>query len=417
MNNLIASTAQQLALEGYTPHLGHPELPLIADPEWAKVRAMGTALWLDTGDIDEIKRLYTVEFGALTTNNTLLNAEVQKGTYDEFVGHAAKVLRAADSGISEQELILEVAFILNARHALRLVSLFDARVSVELHTDLAHDVERSIAYGRRYHAICPERFIIKIPFTAGGLLSARQLVRDGIPVNFTLGFSARQNYAIARFTQPAWVNVFMGRLGVFLIENKLGDGAHVGEKATLATQRALLDLRARGLSHSHLIGASMRLGEQVATLAGLDVYTMPPKVAAAYRKAPVEALSDHVQDDPEVTLAEGVSAEALNLASLWDITPQFIAAVDALLAQEEVGLTPDAIASHFAASGLGDFMPDWTRDELATIARDGKIPVHATWKDRLASGALGLDALMNISALCSFITDQTALDNRVRGLI
>lgn len=417
MNAVIAATSHALALEGFTPHFGTPEATIPADAEWAKVRAVGTELWLDTGDIDEIHRLYVAEFSALTTNNTLLNAEVQKGTYDDFVGHAARALRAAAPDITEQELVLEIAFILNAKHALRLVSLFDARVSVELHTDLAHDVARSIDYGRRYHAICPERFIVKVPFTAAGLLSARQLVLDGIPVNFTLGFSARQNYLIARFTQPDWVNVFMGRLGVFLIDHHLGSGEHVGEKATLATQRALLALRESGVSRSHLIGASMRLGEQVATLAGLDVYTMPPKVAAAYRKAPAEALSNHVADDPEVPLAAGMSAEALSLSSLWEIPAGFVACVDALLAMDASALSPEAISRHFADAGLGDFLPAWTGEELATITKDGKIPVYATWKEQLAAGTIGLDALMNISALCSFITDQTALDNRVRKFL
>lgn len=44
----------------------------------------------------------------------------------------------------------------------------------------------------------------------------------------------------------------------------------MGEKATLATQRVLLGLRAAGRSPSRLIGASLREGRQVATLAGLE---------------------------------------------------------------------------------------------------------------------------------------------------
>ena len=47
--------------------------------------------------------------------------------------------------------------------------------------------------------------------------------------------------------------------------------------------------------------------------------------------------------------------------------------------------------------------------------KDGKIPAYATWKDRLASGKVGLDALMNLSALYSFATDQKALDDRIRS--
>ena len=111
------------------------------------------------------------------------------------------------------------------------------------HTDLANDVAAAVDYGRRFYEICPERFIIKIPFTPAGLLATRHLAEMGIPVNHTLGFSARQNYLIARISQPAYVNVFLGRLNSFIVDNKLGDGSYVGEKATLASHKAVRQLR------------------------------------------------------------------------------------------------------------------------------------------------------------------------------
>ena len=114
--------------------------------------------------------------------------------------------------------MLELAFILNARHGLRLVEQFDAYVSVEEHTALANDVETAVEVARRYHEICPERFIVKIPFTPAGLLATRRLSDEGIAINHTLGFSARQKYVIARVGRPAYVNVFMGRLGSFVFE-------------------------------------------------------------------------------------------------------------------------------------------------------------------------------------------------------
>ena len=131
-----------------------------------------------------------------------------------------------------------MAFILNATHGLRLVERFDAHVSVEEHTDLAHDLEQSVEYARRYYAICPERFYVKIPFTPAGLLATRRVRQEGIPVNHTLGFSARQNYVITRLALPTFVNVFLGRLNSFIADNGLGSGDYVGEKATLASQQA-----------------------------------------------------------------------------------------------------------------------------------------------------------------------------------
>jgi len=43
--------------------------------------------------------------------------------------------------------------------------------------------------------------------------------------------------------------------------------------------------------------------------------------------------------------------------------------------------------------------------------------VYEKWKDRLVSGEIGLDALMNMSAFYSFATDQEALDGRIESLI
>jgi len=414
---MLEDTLHDLARKGFEESADSKRPTLMSDPEWRKVRETGTQLWLDTGDIDEAAKLFTAEFEALTTNNTLLNNEVQKGIYDDLVGEAAQVIRKVQPDISEADLVLEIAFLLNARHGLRLVERFGAKVSVELHTDLSHDVARSVAYGRRYHAISPKRFIVKVPLTPAGLISARILAGEGVPINFTLGFSARQNYVIARFTKPDYVNVFMGRLGVFLKENQLGSGDGIGEKATLATQRALLELRKTGESPSRLIGASMRLGEQVAALAGLDVYTMPPKVASQYREHPAASLSSRIQDDPDAPLAEGVEPTDFGAASLWAIPDGLKQAVDVLVAKDAASLTPEAIEDHFAQAGYGDLFPKWTASDIETVSKDGKIPVYATWKDRLQSGAVGFDALMNISALQSFVSDQKAFDDRVRSFL
>ena len=161
----------------------------------------------------------------------------------------------------------------------------------------------------------------------------------------------------------------------------------------------------------------MREGRQVATLAGLDVYTMPPKVAQAYRKSPVAEITSEVEKDPAVTFAEGVRLEDFNGATLWDVPGPFRECVDSLLKKNLDGLSPADLQTHFEQAGFGDFLPRWSDADLQTIKTDGKIPVYQTWKDKLSSGRLGLDALLNISGLCSFATDQKAFDDRVRSLL
>jgi len=388
---------------------GTPAVPAQPDADWAKLAA-GTQLWLDTGDLDEAGKLWNTSFAALTTNNTLLNKEIQKGIYDQLMAEAAGIL----TGLDPQTKVLEVAFILNAHHALRLVERFDAFVSVELHTDLSHDIARTVAYGKRYFAICPERFIVKVPLTPAGYLGARQLVQAGIPINFTLGFSARHNYLAALLTKPKYCNVFMGRLNSYVADNKLGSGENVGEKATLATQRELLQLRAAGQSETKLIGASIRTGAQIGDLAGLDIFTMPTKAAAEYRAKPLTEVVSRVSDDPSIPLAHGVTLKQFAGDTLWAVTPKFKDTVAALKTDH---LTPVALQDHFAHAGFPGFLPKWSKADIDTITHDGKIPVHAKWAKRLETGELGLDALMNAAALYSFVTDQTALDNRIRSVL
>ena len=61
------------------------------DPFWESLRNVGTELWLDTGDMDEAESNWSAEMSALTTNNTLLNNEIQKGIYDNFISEAKKI--------------------------------------------------------------------------------------------------------------------------------------------------------------------------------------------------------------------------------------------------------------------------------------------------------------------------------------
>jgi len=405
----------EFVLTGFTPHFGELGERFPDNPTWRRLAELGTELWLDTGSLEESAPLWNRRFSALTTNNTLLNREVQKGQYDGLIADAAKLL----AGLEPRQRILEIAFILNARHGLRLVSEYDAFVSVEEHTDLANNVRAAVDTARRYHAICPQRFIVKIPLTPAGLLATRVLAAEGVPVNHTLGFSARQNYAIARIGRPQYVNVFLGRLNSFVADNGLGDGTLVGERATLASQAAVRKLRqTRGLP-TWQIGASFRNGGQVRDLAGIDVMTMPPKVAREFLDlglAPAQ-IADKTAERYEPPLAGGVDPVAVRLDTLWEVDDALVACLDALDAENLDAFSPDDLVRFFADHGCGDVLVPWTDDQIATSAAEGKIPKLDNWREALASKAVGLDSLMNLAGLNSFRADQKAMDDRVAGVL
>ena len=413
----LSEKVRNFVRSGFLPHFEELRQTFPSRAIWRRLRELGSELWLDTGDMAEAERLWTQEFTALTTNNTLLNKEVQTGQYDELIASAGAML--APYGLSERRRMLEIGFILNARHALRLVERFDAYVSVEEHTDLAGNVEAAVEYARRYHAICPERFFVKIPFTPAGLLATRRLAAEGITVNHTLGFSARQNYVIARIGRPRFVNVFLGRLNSFVADNGLGDGTYVGERATLASQAAVRLARRKHGAPSRQIAASFRAGGQVRDLAGTDVMTMPPKVAGEFLDLNIapEALADRTGREYQPPLREGVDPKAVGLDTLWDIDEQLVGCLDALDRERLERFTPEDLVGFFAAHGCADVLVRWTNEQVATSRKEGKIPRLDNWREALAGGEIGLDALMNLAGLGSFAADQKAMDDRVKAVL
>ena len=386
----------------------------VSDAVWRQLRNTGTEIWLDTGDLDGAATLWRDEMSALTTNNTLLFKEVDKGIYDDLTRETIEIL---GSQLEPQTAVIELAFILNAHHGLRLVDRFGADVSVELHTDLANDVEATLHYARRYHAICPERFIVKVPLTPAGIMATRTLRDDGVRINMTLGFSARQNTVAAIYCRPDYLNVFLGRLNAYVQDNGLGNGELVGEKATLASQRALHTINARAGRPSTVrqIAASMRSADQVPAMAGVDVHTIPLPAASGVLESPPSEWSTRIDDDPTPGIdPEHIDGDA-RIGQLWNVEDDVVAFGDSL--DTNPPSTPLEVVERARSTGLEDLFPTFSDADLDSIASAGKIPDHAFWSDRIAKGEVAADSLLNAAGLAAFAKDQAALDDRIRGLM
>jgi transaldolase len=403
----IVKVTRELALEGYEG----PGTPVaLSHPALVKLRELGTELWIDTGDIEAARPLWRTEFTACTTNNTLANRVIQTGRMDEDIKHIVGELKSKLSNLDEQKLLYEMGFVVNCRIALSLVKELGCQVSVELHPDFAHQVELSVKYGKRYYEVCPEFFYIKVPLTPAGYVAARRLSDMGVPVNFTIGFSARQNHLAALLSRPAFSNVFLGRLNQVVMENGLGSGDYVGERATLAAQHAIQEIRNGGAgSGTRLIAASMRGGQQVFDLAGVDVMTIPPKAVGEFYESTAgpELLNSRLQTEYEAGLNEGV--ERANV--LWVVSDRFRKYASALAAVDPAELTPGMLVEKAGEAGI-NFLQRFSDEEIARITEKGKIPNLADWGEDVA-----LDDLMTESALQSFAKDQRALDDRIRSFL
>jgi len=385
-----------------------------SDSTMARFKETGTELWVDTGDLEKARSIWKSEFTALTTNNTLANQVVQTGVMDEVILKTISRLNEVASDLTEEERVTEVGFVINCRIALRLVRAFKTKVSIELHPSMSRNIERTLDYARRYYRVCPEYFIVKIPLTPEGYLSVRTLRKEGMPINFTLGFSARQNYLAARMSNPDFVNVFLGRLNQVVSENSVGGGDLVGEKVTLATQDALLRARKQYPEvATRLIGASIRSGEQVAFLAGLDVMTIPPSAMEEFLKMkhPVGTMSSNIGKDinPGIDFS---NPHGLRFQKLWEVPDAFVQFVDDLLASTTLDTMTGGEMESFCRERNVDLFYPFSPEELKKIFDLGKIPRLDEWSQEVA-----LDDLMTQSALQSFSKDQAALDDRIRSFL
>ena len=379
------------------------------DPFWEALRSTGTELWLDTGDMEEAEANWSAEMSALTTNNTLLNNEIQKGIYDVFISEAKHIV----SHLPVNERVKEIAFILNARHGLRLATKFRGMVSVELHTDTAHDIKAIEYYGKRYHELCPDQFIVKVPYTAEGLIGARKLKEAGVRINFTLEFSARQNVLVTSVARPDFTNVFLGRIGAFMIDNKLGDGNGAGEMAVISSQNWVAGLSAKNPWQTKLIAASLRNYNQLELLAGTDVFTMPPKVAAAGRKALSGKFVSRMHENYDVSMYS--SAEGAQIEKFWTVDDCVINLAERL--STNVPATGAELILIAKEEGCTDMFPSLSKEEKSFIASDGKIPVYSRWEKRIKEGTIAPDTLLNLAGLASFTSDQKMLDDRILSII
>lgn len=379
------------------------------DPFWESLRKTGTDLWLDTGDIEEAEANWSAEMSALTTNNTLLNNEIQKGIYDVFISEAKSIVR----DLPLEEKVKEIAFIINARHGLRLASKFGGMVSLELHTDTAHDIKAIEYYGRRYHEICPDQFIIKVPYTPEGLIGARHLKDSGVRINLTLEFSARENVLVTRLARPDYLNVFLGRIGAFMIDNKLGDGSGAGEMAVIASQNWITALSAKNPWQTKLIAASLRNYNQLELLAGTDVYTIPPKVAGEGHKSLKGKFKSRMHENYKVSMYN--SAKEAHIEKFWTVDDKILSFADRVAAKVP---SSGAELVHIAhEEGCEDMFPSLTREEKSVIALDGKIPVYSKWENKIKEGKIAPDTLLTLAGIASFTADQKMLDERILGII
>ncbi|NPB04313.1 MAG: fructose-6-phosphate aldolase [Thermotogae bacterium] len=194
-------------------------------------------IFVDSADVEEIKRLHKLGFiSGATTNPSLV----------------------AKSGLEPEKIYTELAGLLE-------------HVSAEV---VAEDSEGMYEEGKRLASLHPN-VVVKIPFTPEGLKAVKALKSEGVRVNVTLIFSSAQALIAARVGAD-FVSPFIGRID---------DIGYSGVEVISQTAKifTLHDIPTR------IIAASIRHPAHFidAALSGAHIATVPPTVLWKLMKHPL----------------------------------------------------------------------------------------------------------------------------------
>ena len=403
-------------------HATHERVTLVSSPPLSALRRTGTAhVYADTADSEELRRLLAVDRGGVlaevdgnTVNQPLARQVLDRYLTGNRLAACTQELRRHRPGTPPAALLPHIYTMVSGWIGNDLASAFAAgrawEVSLQLHMGAVSDPETAKALGRALRTIVPSCFV-KVPFRPHepqSLLIARDLEAEGIPVNFTSTFSARQVVAAALLADVTRTNIFMGRL------NQGFHAALLGEHVDLEAQRALRRLRREAGAKTQLIVASVREWQTFFRVAGCDVFTAPCSVLAEFLSQtdmPAEALTSQLETSYEDRL--GIAEEAIKtvglkqIARLWRVEPDFVEfLVDYRTSAEYRELkNGDGLRRRFESAGFGDFFYAPDARDWQTIKKSKLPDLAGPLARRLAA-----DTHMSLLADGDFVKQQEAID-------
>jgi transaldolase len=424
------SRRERPTLEEILLALGRPgeivnRAELVSSPLLAALQQAGTShVYADTADIDELGEL-------LSTGKNRILAEVDGNTANQplvgkVIGHCLDCGNPREWGSWLRALLGDIngAYFLPLMCAIacgrvgndfvyRFASGRSWEVSLPLHMGLCSNPEAAKQVARYLKKMVPTAFVT-VPFTPHYphcLLVARDLGTEGIPVNFTSTFSARQAVAAGLLGDATRANIFMGRINQGLNADLLG------EHVDLEAQRALLELRREAGIKTQLIVASMREWQTFVRTAGCDVYTAPVGVIRDFLnqgEVSPEEIRSQLQASYEGRL--GIAPATLAklgrepIARFYRVEPELVEFLKNFRGTADYRNLGDGehLFRRFEEAGFGDLFYAPSESEWSEIRRD-KIPDL----ESSLTARLPLDTLYSLLADADFEKHQEEMDREI----
>jgi transaldolase len=398
--------------------------PLAPSPLLSALRRAGTShVYADTADTEELGKLLATAGGAIVAevDGNTANQPLVRKVVDRYLA-AADLKDCTDDlrrrgDLAKQPLPPLLYAIVCGRIGNDFTRAFASgrawEVSLQIHMSLASDVEAAKRIGRHLRRMVPTAFV-KVPFAPYApqcFFIARDLERQGIPVNFTSTFSARQAVVAALLGEVTRTNIFMGRLNQGL------EAALLGEHVDLEAQRQLKRLRAETGAKTQLIVASMRDWQTFMRVAGCDVFTAPCEAIRdflAQTEVAPQAIRSQLETSYEDSL--GISDKVLKalgterIARLYRVEPELVEFLLELRSSAEWSAMRDGerLARRFDEAGFGDFFYVPSTGEWEAMKKNKLPDLEAPVTKRLA-----LDTLFSLLADADFENHQAEIDRKI----
>jgi transaldolase len=413
------------AVIGFGQPPGAPAAPrLTSSALLAAVNKAGTKhIYADTASAEEVRALITAGDGIVrevdgnTANQPLVRKVIASYLDNGEPTAWARQLRELQPRLSTEQLRTVLYAIVCGRLGNDAARAFGAgrawEVSLQLHMQLGTDAEAAKRVGRYLRRMVPSG-VVKVPFTPQHphcFLVARDLEREGIPVNFTSTFSARQAVAAGMLSNVTLTNIFMGRINQGL------KAALLGEHVDLEAQRALVRLRREVGIKTLLIVASVREWQTFARVAGCDAFTAPCEAIRGFMTQ-TEIPANEVRSQLETSYADRLgipddllrSVGSARIARLYNVEPELIQFMTEFRKSKDFdGMRDgDQLAKRFDQAGFGDLFYAPSADEW-TALRKNKLPDFAS----PLTARLALDTHYTLLADADFEKFQGEMDRMI----
>lgn len=252
-----------------------------------QLRALGTVVVADTGDISAIKAHMPTD---ATTNPSLLLAAASMPEYGHLIDDA---IAFGEGDLTRTMDKLAVNF------GVEILGIVSGVVSTEVDARLSFDADATVAKAReliqlyKLAGVGKDRVLIKIASTWEGMQAARILESEGIHVNMTLMFSLCQAVAAAE-AGATLVSPFVGRiLDWYKANSELGQYKPEDDPGVKSVREIWTYFTKFGYK-TIVMGASFRNKDEILELAGCQKLTIGPKFLDELSKscAPVSRKLD-----------------------------------------------------------------------------------------------------------------------------